>query len=61
MAMSRTVLKWTLLGCVVVYFLFTLDGLTDAGETKPVRIALWAVILGLAAWLVITRKRQSAK
>jgi hypothetical protein len=53
-------LKWTLLGCVVVYFVLALVGLTDSGETKPIRIALWAAILGLAAWLVITRKRPPA-
>ncbi|PJG50179.1 hypothetical protein CVM73_37785 [Bradyrhizobium forestalis] len=58
--MSRTALKWTLSGCVVVYVLLTLDGLTDDGETKAIRIALWVTILGLAAWLLITRKRSSA-
>jgi hypothetical protein len=58
--MSRTALKWTLLGCVLIYFLLTLVGLTDAGETKPIRIALWVAIFGLAVWLVATRKRPPA-
>jgi hypothetical protein len=58
--MSRTALKWTLLGCVVVYFLLTLIGLTDSGGTKPFRAVLWAAILGLAAWLIFTWIRPRA-
>ena len=49
--MSRSVLKWTLLGCVVIYILLTIDGLFD-DRTRPVRVVLWAFIIGATMWLV---------
>ena len=54
--MTRGALKWTLLGCVVVYLLLALYGLVDSGESKPIRIILWTAILGLSAYLIATWK-----
>ena len=59
--MPRTSLKWTLLGCVVLYSLCTILNLTDEGiASRIVRIGLWVAILGIAAWLIFTRNRSSA-
>ena len=53
--MSRRRMKWTLLGCLVVYLLLTIDSMFGAEAIERAgRGALYIVIPGLTAWLMLT-------
>lgn len=52
----RQILKWTLLGCSVLYLLAVLQGFfIDRGIIyRSVQIGLYAAILTIAAYLIFT-------